>query len=207
MAHRNYLGLGLVALLAGCGADGTGSDEATDTTRYERSVTITADRIDPATGKPIGEGEGKATVDRGPFDADTDGDGLFDDYLAEFEDEPLTEPDRTQATQDYNPPPDDSEFVKVDTDAEPLNLKAVHAAIVYPPDAKAAGKQGTVSLKVLIDADGWYGQHKVRSSPDKRLTAAVVEQVKKIRYRPAKLDGKPVKVWVNFEHTFRLEKP
>lgn len=116
--------------------------------------------------------------------------------------EPLSEPDRTKATPDYNPDPDDNDLVKVDFDALPINLEKVKAAIVYPDDCKAAGIKGTVALKVLVDADGWYRKHEVRSSPDKRLTAAVIEQLKKVRYKPARLNGEPVKVWVNFAYTF-----
>lgn len=147
-------------------------------------------------------------IARGEFDLDIDGDGIFDAYEEDYEKRiaELSEPDRTQATKDYNPAPGENELVQVDSDAQPLNLDVVHAAIIYPESAIKDGKQGTVRLKLLIDMDGWYADHVLRGSPDRRLTNAVLEQVKKLRYKPAMKGGKPVKVWVNFEHTFKLPK-
>lgn len=120
-----------------------------------------------------------------------------------LENEPLTLPDRSNATPDYNPDPDETELQKVDFDAVPLNENRVKAAIEYPQTARAQGISGTVYLKVLVDLDGYYKRHILRGSPSRDLTNAVVEKLPYLRYDPARLDGKPVKVWVNFEYTFK----
>lgn len=115
----------------------------------------------------------------------------------------LNPPVRKTTTPDYDPDPAPNELQRVDFDAEPVNLHLVHKAVVYPPDALKEGIKGTVALKVLIDLDGYYKRHILRGSPDGRLTDALVEQVMKVQYKPARREGKPVKVWVNISHTFQ----
>lgn len=199
--------IGSVLVVVACSSEGASSETGPKGQGW--NATIEAERIKKGSRDSVGAvSEAKTDEDQGPFDLDTDGDGDWDAYLVDYETrvEELSEPDRSQATKDYNPPPGENEFVQVDTDAQPLNLDVVHAAIRYPEAAQKEGIEGPVRLKVLIDMDGWYSAHVLRGSPDRRLTAAVLEQVKKMQYRPALRDGKPVKVWVNFEHIFKLPK-
>ncbi len=106
---------------------------------------------------------------------------------------PIDDPDPT-------PDPSPSEFVEVDQDPVLLNWEQLKRNIKKP---KGVNASGTVYIKVLISKKGFYRGHVIRKSPHPRLSVAVVEQVKKIRAKPAKKDGKPVKVWVNLKYEFK----
>lgn len=60
-----------------------------------------------------------------------------------------------------------------------------------PPNARSAGIRGSVVLQAVIGIDGGVRQLRVLSG-DPRLANAAIEAVKKWRYRPFMLDGKPV---------------
>jgi TonB family protein len=73
---------------------------------------------------------------------------------------------------------------------------------VYPPDASQYGIQGSVSLRAIVGEDGVVREVTViKGSPV--LARAAVEAVKKWRYRPLLLNGKPTAseadVVVNFK--------
>lgn len=116
--------------------------------------------------------------------------------------EPLLPP-RTKVTRDTDPDPDPNDFVQVEYEAVPQNEARVKALVRYPAELKGKNIKGTVYVKVLIDKDGYYKRHLLRDSPDPALAQAVVDQVKYLYYTPARKDGKPVKVWVNFEYEFK----
>jgi TonB family protein len=69
---------------------------------------------------------------------------------------------------------------------------------LYPPLAQQARIQGTVRLEVLIAADGAVKQVRLISAHP-MLAGAVLEAVKKWRYRPTLLDGEPVEVLTQVE--------
>lgn len=112
-------------------------------------------------------------------------------------------PPRTTVTPDPDPDPDPNEFVQLEYEAVPQNEARIRQAIQYPAALKGKKITGTVYVKVLIDKDGYYKSHLVRDSPDPALAQAVVDQVKNLYCSPARLNGKPIKVWVNFEYTFQ----
>lgn len=49
-----------------------------------------------------------------------------------------------------------------------------------------------VQLEFVVDVDGKPAGFSVKSAPDDMLAMVVVEAVKKWRFQPAKVDGKPV---------------
>lgn len=102
-----------------------------------------------------------------------------------------------------DPDPEHDEFTKVDAEPVPINLNKVLETIVYPPDAKREGVKGTVYIKILIDKEGNPKDFYVRSSPDNRLKLAVLDKLKYAKYKPALLNGKPVKDWVQIEYEFK----
>lgn len=64
----------------------------------------------------------------------------------------------------------------------------------YPPAAKSARIAGTVILSVLVDENGNpLSVAKLKSSGNADLDQAAATAVRKWRFRPAKLDGRPVK--------------
>ena len=66
----------------------------------------------------------------------------------------------------------------------------------YTEEAKQAGVEGTVVLKVLVGEDGRVRDVKVVQGLPHGLTESAVRAVKACRYTIGEKDGKPVPVWV-----------
>ncbi len=74
----------------------------------------------------------------------------------------------------------------------------------YPPAARAARVQGAVVMHAIIGTDGTIQQLQVVSG-NPLLVNAAMEAVKKWRYRPYLLDGKPVEGETNITVNFKGE--
>ena len=83
----------------------------------------------------------------------------------------------------------------------PKLVKMTHP--VYPPEAKAAGIEGSVVLQVVITKEGNPSSVKAISSPADSLSQSATAAVKEWKWEPAKLNGEPVEVvsdvTINFE--------
>lgn len=83
--------------------------------------------------------------------------------------------------------------------------KLIHwASPVYPRKAKAAIVEGTVVLHGVIEANGMVDSIRLVSGPP-ALVQAAIDCVKKWKYRPTTLNGKPVKVETDISVEFRLK--
>jgi len=76
---------------------------------------------------------------------------------------------------------------------------------LYPAAAKQQGIQGTVLLKAVIGADGTVRELRVIDGHP-LLAPAAVEAVKRWKYKPYYVKGKPVEVETTVTVSFRLEK-
>jgi protein TonB len=76
---------------------------------------------------------------------------------------------------------------------------------VYPPEAKEAGVEGVVRLRVTISAEGRVTEMETISG-HQLLTPAAVEAVKQWEYEPTLLNGKPVAVLTDVDINFTLAK-
>ncbi len=76
---------------------------------------------------------------------------------------------------------------------------------IYPPDAKAAGIQGSVVLDAVIGKDGIIENLKVLSGPPE-LARSALDAVKQWTYKPYLLNGEPVAVDTTITVTFALAK-
>jgi TonB family protein len=75
----------------------------------------------------------------------------------------------------------------------------------YTKEARRNGVQGIVALSVIFAADGTVTSIQVvRGLPD-GLNESAIEAAKKIRFRPAIKNGKPVGVRGNLEFSFNLD--
>lgn len=85
--------------------------------------------------------------------------------------------------------------------------KWVNSHLVYPEAAKAAGKQGRVTLSFVIDTDGSLVDAKVVKSDDPDLAAEALRVVSSCpeKWNPGMQDGKPVRVHYNFPVVFQLK--
>ena len=76
-------------------------------------------------------------------------------------------------------------------------------APAYPDSARAAGIEGTVTVKALVGSDGSVMRVEVGSSVP-GLDAAALAAVKKWHFKPATVDGRPHAVWVSVPVAFHL---
>ena len=73
----------------------------------------------------------------------------------------------------------------------------------YPKPARDAGIQGMVMVMALVKTDGTVGETRVvKSIP--ALDDAAVQAVKRLRFKAASYQGKPVAVWVGVPVRFTL---
>ena len=74
----------------------------------------------------------------------------------------------------------------------------------YPPIAKAAGAQGTVSVKVTVDEAGnVIAAEAVSGHP--LLRSAAVDAARESKFKPTVVDGKPVRVTAVISYDFTLK--
>lgn len=83
---------------------------------------------------------------------------------------------------------------------EPPQLKTAIKP-VYPPEAEKNGIRGKVYVKVFIDEKGAATDAIILDGIE-GLNEAAIDAVKKAKYKPAKLEGKEVGVWVNLSINF-----
>lgn len=74
----------------------------------------------------------------------------------------------------------------------------------YSEEARKAKYQGTVTLWLVVSAEGKPQDIRVRRSLGMGLDEKAIEAVKQWRFEPAKKDGHPVPVMINVEVNFRL---
>ncbi len=75
---------------------------------------------------------------------------------------------------------------------------------VYPKEAKDKQLEGAVALDVLIDDKGLVRQVSVIEGPE-IFRSGAIEAMKKFKFKPAKVDGKPVAVRIRYSLNFKLE--
>jgi protein TonB len=77
----------------------------------------------------------------------------------------------------------------------------------YPPASVRAHEEGTVTLRVLVDASGVPQRVEIaRSSGHARLDASAKESVERARFRPVMQNGVAVPAWGIVPIAFRLER-
>jgi len=77
----------------------------------------------------------------------------------------------------------------------------------YPPASVHAREEGTVTLRVLVDANGVPQRIEIaHSSGHSRLDAAAKESVARARFRPVMQNGVAVQAWGIVPIVFRLER-
>ena len=85
-----------------------------------------------------------------------------------------------------------------------LNGKAVaKPSPVYPPIAKAAHAQGTVTVQIVVDEEGYVIMAQAVSGHPLLQHAAVVA-ARQARFSPTLLEGQPVKVFGVIAYNFVL---
>ena len=78
--------------------------------------------------------------------------------------------------------------------------------IPYPAEAKKAGVQGRVVMDLLIDGSGKVRTANLVSGPGSGLNEAALAAVKSFRFKPARLQDRPVAVKIRYAYQFVLER-
>jgi protein TonB len=74
----------------------------------------------------------------------------------------------------------------------------------YPQAALDAGFEGSVDLKILIDATGRVRRAVLLKDPGYGLGAAAVKSVRRFRFKPGEVDGKPTATEIHYVCTYEL---
>lgn len=76
---------------------------------------------------------------------------------------------------------------------------------LYPDSARREGKEGRVLLRVLVDEEGRTKAIEINASSGyDLLDRAAIEALKKWRFVPARVGGKPIETWVKVPIEFQL---
>jgi TonB family protein len=89
------------------------------------------------------------------------------------------------------------ELKDVDEQPRPLNIADFRRALErnYPPELRSAAYTGTVQVRFRVTAHGTAEAPTILRSTDRRFNQATLESVRVLRFRPAKVGGRPVAVW------------
>jgi TonB family protein len=90
------------------------------------------------------------------------------------------------------------ELIEVETLPRLLDRRAFGRALAqaYPPALRDVGVQGTVQVRFRVETDGTVSSAAVTHSTDPRFNQATLQAVQTMRFRPAEVNGRPVRVWV-----------
>lgn len=77
--------------------------------------------------------------------------------------------------------------------------------IPYPPEARRAGIEGSVTLSITVDTEGHVVAAKVLNGPGYGLNEAALEAVKRFRFKPAIKGGEAVSTELKYTYTFLLD--
>ncbi|PPD36234.1 MAG: energy transducer TonB [Methylomonas sp.] len=128
--------------------------------------------------------------------------------------QPIPAAEVAKPAADAGSPPSSADHPDTDKNLTqaPDSLPHLNAAYLnnpapdYPPTARAAGEQGKVLLKALIDHQGHVAEISVRkTSGYPRLDHAALNSVKQWRFVPAQRQGETVAAWVLVPVLFDLE--
>ena len=96
-------------------------------------------------------------------------------------------------------------FTATANDATPVMDKTSCDKVVYPKAALINEETGTVSLSILVGADGAVVDSKVeKSSGSKTLDKATVKIFTSCKFKPAMKDGKAQQAWTKLDYVWTL---
>lgn len=106
-------------------------------------------------------------------------------------------------------PPTGAEMKLLSFDEPPIpeeGFEAIHEKLIYSESARAAKIEGMVIVTVHINDQGEVRETKVFSSTvDDACNNAAMEAIRSVKWKPAKLKGKPVDTWIHVPVKFNLK--
>ncbi len=107
-----------------------------------------------------------------------------------------------QSTVERTTPPDEGtyELSAVEEQPRPTNIADLRRQLErnYPPLLRDARVTGTVQVRMRVMEDGTVDASSIQvtSSSHEQFNDPTIRSVQRLRFRPAKVNGRPVKVWV-----------
>lgn len=103
----------------------------------------------------------------------------------------------------------DTRFIPYDEAPRPIGgYRAIQRRVRYPLFAQETGIQGTVIVMAFIDSTGRVTETIVHKGiPNTGLDESAMNAIRKTLFKPAKLRGRPVGVWIAVPIRFRLKLP
>ena len=89
------------------------------------------------------------------------------------------------------------------TELVPPILKS-HPEAPYPPEARAAGREGNVGLELTVDETGAVVEARVTAGAGNGFDEAAVLAARRFTFEPARRGGAPIRATVQFTYEFRL---
>lgn len=112
--------------------------------------------------------------------------------------------------------PDTEKLNPGDTDSIPIPVEEYLVSampvlesefrVPYPPEARKANVQGRVVMDLLIDGNGAVRQASLINGPGFGLNEAALNAVKNFKFRPARVQDRPVAVKIRYAYQFVLER-
>lgn len=101
------------------------------------------------------------------------------------------------------------EMGEVEVAPRPINLAAFRRVLerTYPAHLRGTRSQGTVSVRMLVDTAGVPRNPRILQSTQPEFNQATLESVVQLRFRPARVDGKPVNAWVELPIQWTISDP
>ena len=95
----------------------------------------------------------------------------------------------------------------VEVPPRPRNVEQLQRALerLYPPDLRDLGAMGTVEVRFRVDEEGNVQVPVIQQSTDPRFNSATLAAIQVLRFIPARVNGKPVKVWVCVPIQWKLD--
>jgi TonB family protein len=115
-----------------------------------------------------------------------------------------------ERTSDVTVKTEGYELTDLDEPPRPLNSQVLLRELErrYPPMLRSAATEGRVQLRFRIDARGTViDPIVVTRSSDPEFNTATIEAVRVLRFQPARVDGRPVIVWVELPIEWTVDGP
>ena len=104
------------------------------------------------------------------------------------------------------PKPPDSDIIRIGLNAQGQPPVLLHqVAPEYPEDSRRANIEGVVIVDAIINIDGTVDKVTILKSIHPSMDRAAIAAVKKWRFSPALVEGKPVRAYFTLTVIFRLQ--
>ena len=114
----------------------------------------------------------------------------------------------TQASAQLEPQPGERKLKEAQQPVLTKNPELLESVQpVYPDQAQEEGIEGVVTLKLVLDVDGFVSEATVQEGVHPLLDEAAVEAAYELVFSPAEIDGKPAAIALLFSFTFEMAAP